>query len=251
MFDVHATLEALGLTEKERAIYLALLSLGPTSVRDLAEHTQINRGTVHDVLTALKDRGLVTFYNTSSKRLFVAEDPVRIKTLVAQRRSELDELAQSVDALLPQLRSQHAAGDDKPVARYYEGPNGVRTILLDVLETLEGAERPEYYVYSSAPVREAGFYEAFRDYTQERIARGIEVRTISLGAGGSTVGLDDRRWMDVQEGAPTYILLYGGKCAYISLRENGMLVGVVIEDDGLYETQVLLFQQLWKSLERT
>ena len=148
--------------------------------------------------------------------------------------------------MIPELRSLHDSGNDKPIVRYYEGPKGIRTILMDVLDTVASSDHNEYCVYSSASVREAGLYASFPDYTTERIDRGINVRTIALGAGGTTAGLDARKWIAADEGAPTYILIYAGKCAYISLGPQDKLVGVIIENPGLHQTQKLLFEHQWK-----
>ena len=52
-------LEKIGLTEKEAAVYLALLKLGPTTALKIARETGIKRPTVYTTLDALKGRGLV------------------------------------------------------------------------------------------------------------------------------------------------------------------------------------------------
>lgn len=249
MSTFEAELLKLGLNEKEVTIYLTLLSHGPSSVRKLAGISGVNRGTTYDALRSLKERGLICFYNEDSKQCFVAEDPSRLHELMVQREAEMTRAKQAIDELIPELRSLHDRGANRPVARYYEGPQGVRTILLDVLDSMEKEEEKAYYVYSSSAVRDAGLYELFPDYTSERIRRGIHVKTIALGPGGTTAGLDERRWIKADKAAPTYILIYGGKCAFISLNTSGMLVGVVIENAGIFKTQKLLFEALWRTLE--
>ncbi len=248
MSSFETELLKLGLSEKEALIYLTLLSHGPSSVRKLAGISGINRGTAYDCLKALKEHGLVSFFNEESKQCFVAEDPARLQELVVAKQSELERSKASLDEMIPELRSLHDRGGDKPVSRYYEGSQGVRTILLDVLDSVEKSEQKEYCVYSSASVREAGLYDLFPDYTDERIKRGINVKTISLGPGGDHAELSQRKWIKATEGTPTYILLYHGKCAFISLGVSGSLVGVIIENPGIYATQKLLFDELWKTL---
>lgn len=239
----------LGLSEKEVSVYLTLLSHGPSSVRKLAEMSGINRGTAYDCLRSLKEQGLVNFYNEESKQCFVAEDPDRLQELVASKQAELARSKTNLSEMIPELRSLYNRGADKPVSRYYEGSQGIRTILLDVLDSVSLASQKEYYVYSSASVREAGLYDLFPDYTDERIARGITVKTIYLGPGGTNAAdLSQRKWMNAIEGTPTYILMYCGKCAYISLGARGGLVGVIIENPGIYSTQKVIFDELWKTL---
>jgi len=248
MNTVETQLTRLGLSENESALYLALLTQGSSSVRKLAGITGINRGTTYDGLKALKSRGLVSFYHEDTKQHFVAEDPSKLSSLLEAQKTELNQLTETVSELIPELKSLYDKKGGKPTVRYYEGPDGVQTILLDVLETMEEAEDSEYFVYSSASVRDAGLYSSFPNYSEERIKRGIKVRTIALGPGGGTAGLDERKWIKAAEGTPTYILIYNGKCAFISLGIGGTLFSVIVDNQGLYETQKIVFEELWNVL---
>ncbi len=248
MSTFETELMRLGLNEKEVAVYLTLLSHGPSSVRKLAGISGINRGTTYDVLRSLKERGLVCFYHEETKQCFVAEDPSRLSELIVSQETELARSKQAVSELIPELRSLHDRGADRPVSRYYEGPQGIRTILLDVLDSMEKEEEKTYFVYSSSAVRDAGLYSLFADYTTQRIARNVSVKTIALGHAGSDAELSQHKLIPATEASPTYILIYAGKCAFISINTSGMLVGVVIENAGIYETQKILFDALWKSI---
>lgn len=246
--SIESELLKLGLSEKETTVYLALLSQGPSSVRKLSAISGINRGTTYDCLRALKEHSLVSFFHETSKQLFVAEDPSRLQELIVAKQSELERSRTSLAEMIPELRALHDRGGDKPVSRYYQGSQGVRTILLDVLETMDEQKDKTYCVYSSASVREAGLYDNFKNYTEERITKGISVKTISFGPGGDPTELSERKWLAATEGTPTYILIYGGKCAFISLGSSATLFGVIIANAGIYQTQKVIFDQLWKSL---
>jgi hypothetical protein len=66
--------------------------------------------------------------------------------------------------------------------------------------------------------------------------------------GGELRGLDERRWLKRESPTPTYIIVYPGKVASISLNGRGELIGVVIENEGVYETQKIIFDELWEKL---
>jgi hypothetical protein len=91
-------------------------------------------------------------------------------------------------------------------------------------------------------------YDAFPTFTDERIARGIQVKVIAIGAGGELRGLDERKWLKIVPQTPTYIIVYPGKTAYISLTAKEEPMGVVIENEGVSETQQLIFDSLWATL---
>ncbi len=247
MDGYEALLAALGLTPKEARVYLSLLKEGPSSVRQLAAATGINRGTVYDVLEELQAHGLARFYNAETRQYFVAAEPKHLETIAREKAEALRRAGEELAAVVPQLEAIYNDGDRAPVARMFEGPEGVRAILEDVLASmcdLPDAER-EYYVYSSSAVRDAGLYASFPDYTKQRIAAGIRLKNISFGSGGGTSGLDERKWIKAAAGAPTYILAYAGKVADIVLDARGEFAGFVIENRAAYETQKMLFLELW------
>ncbi len=248
MESYESILMELGLGQKEARVYIALLKEGPSSVRQMAAATGLNRGTVFDLLKALQTSGLARYYNEKTRQYFVAASPVKLKELAEERARDVAKASAALNDLVPELESLYDSGDKHPAARMYEGLEGVRTILEDTLETMSAEKEKEYYVYSSSAVRDAGLYASFPDYTAERIAAGVNVKTISLGRHGSTSGLDERKWIEAIEGTPTYILIYGGKVAYIFLSKTGELMGLIMENRGLFTTQKLLFMELWQRL---
>jgi len=236
-------LKKIGLSDKEAIIYLEILRLGPSSVRKIAEKTDLNRGTVYEILKTLKEKGLISFYEKDTKQLFVAEDPTRLKSLIEEEINELNEADKKLQVFIPELKSIYDRGGERPVARYYEG-NEIFAILDDVLDVCGKDTEKIYRIYSAAELR-GKIYEIYPDFNSERIRRGVSVRAIAIGEGGGLHGLDERKWMDVDVKTPTYIFIYPGKTAYISLNAQDEPVGVVIENEGVYQTQKGIFDSLW------
>jgi hypothetical protein len=116
--------------------------------------------------------------------------------------------------------------------------------LQDVLDTCEASDELNYRIYSSSGIREY-LYEDFPTFSDVRIGKGIAVKAIAFGEGGELRGLDERKWLKSEVSTPTYIIIYPGKTAYISLDAKNELVGVVIENEGICETQKVIFDSLW------
>ncbi len=236
----------LGFSDRESRIYLALLVLGPSSVRQLAKKTELNRGGIYEALKWLREMELVSFYEKDTKQYFVAEEPNKLHEMVKRQTQALTEVDKKLKEVVSELKSVYDRGGERPVARYYE-KGEIRQILEDVLEKCEKHCVMEYRVYSDANIREY-LYEGFETFSDARVAKGIAVKVIALGGGGELRGLDERKWLNKKNSTPTYIIIYPGSTAYISLNAKGDLVGVVIENDGVSATQQNIFDALWEKL---
>lgn len=241
-------LKKLGLTDKEIAIYLKVLEYGSLSVRRLAELTGINRGTAYDVLKKLEEDGLVRYQDRNGRQYFAAEEPEILEELLDKKMRDLNDTKEQMIGLIPELKALAGKKDLRPVSKYYEGKEGIRNVLDDILEHVP--EGGEYYVYSTLGVRE-DIYEAYPEFNNRRVKQKIKASTISLAQGGSTYGLDERRWLEVGADGKnlTYIIMYANKCAFIARDALGQVVVVLIENEMIYETQKAIFMNLWNVLK--
>ncbi|MFH0857486.1 MAG: helix-turn-helix domain-containing protein [Candidatus Magasanikbacteria bacterium] len=236
----------IGLSDKAAQVYMALLQLGPSSVRKLAEYTEINRGTTYDILKELQESGVVHFFQKETKQQFVAENPEKIFSIIENKERELERTKKEIEKTLPELKALYFGGGSRPVAKYFSKKEIV-LILEDVLNTCEQTGDKMYRIYSTGEIRKY-LYKDFSDFSDIRIKKSIQVKVIAVGEGGELRGFDERKWLKVENKKPTYILIYPGKTAYISLDANGEPLGVVIENEGVCEMQKIIFDQLWNTL---
>lgn len=249
--EIQVILKNFGLSEKEIAVYLALIDLGPSSVRDIAAKSKVNRGTTYDILKSLIAIGVVSYYNKESKQYFMAEEPEKLLSALDQKKEDLNEVRQSIQENLPLLKTLFEKQGGKPVVKFYEGSKGVRQIFEDVLEEVSAAKDKTYYLYSSATAEDRkNVYGAMPDFSKKRIAKKISVKIISLGEDGSLVGLDERKKMPVKAHGlkATHEIIYAGKVAHISIDSNENPVGVVIQNQEIYNTQKTIFEFNWNQL---
>lgn len=245
-----STLKKIGLSDKEIIVFLKLLEYGAISVRSLAEVCDLNRGTTYDTLKRLQEIGLVSYYHAKTKQQFVAEDPEKLLKVIKDREEDLFITKEKIINLIPELKSLQDKGENKPTTKFYEGRDGIRFILDDVLDTMSEELEKVYYIYSAEGVRE-DIYHAYPGYNKKRIKLEIKAQTISLSVGGNTYGLDERRWLkpvSKDKKLMTYIIIYGGKCAFLSRDNQGGPVGVIIENKMIYSTQKEIFLRLWDFL---
>jgi sugar-specific transcriptional regulator TrmB len=127
----------LGLTNKEAAVYLAVLQLGLSSVQEIAEKAGVNRATTYLVLDELNRRGLVEVFLKYGRKRFTAESPEKLLSLLRLQKTELEEKERELASVLPKLLAIHNVEGNKPQIRYLEGFEGVASIM-NLFEETEG-----------------------------------------------------------------------------------------------------------------
>ncbi|MEK9154114.1 MAG: helix-turn-helix domain-containing protein, partial [Patescibacteria group bacterium] len=120
-------LKDIGLTEKEASVYLASLSLGPSTILELAEATSLKRTTVYSVIETLKQRGLMSVELSGWKRRFTAVDPQSLSLVLKQRE-------RGFEAILPELISLHNLKSEGGTFKQYEGLEAVKGVYEQLLK---------------------------------------------------------------------------------------------------------------------
>lgn len=240
----------IGLTKRDMRVYEALYKTPHASLRALAEVTGINRGTVHESVKAMTKLGLVSFIETGKQRRYIAQDPMVIMALVKEQQQALHDAESQTQSYIASLQQAAKTLPQESFASFFEGDDGVATILRDVLSTTRELEHKEYSVISSKYVREY-LYRNFPSFTRQRIRQRIFVRVIAIGEGGTTDEQSNRKWLPPSEdtAAPNcYTLIYGEKTAFISLDAQNVPIGIVIHNAGMTALQRLNFEAIWASL---
>jgi len=162
-------LEKFGLSEKESAVYLAILQLGQSSILEIAKKSELKRTTVYRLIDELIKRGLITKVPKAKKNLFVAENPDTLLENLAQKEKMIKES-------LPLFQAIYNASETKPKVKFFEGKEGIKTLLYDSLKNNKAKE-----VLWIWPIRDAiqvlGKEENLR-YIMERTRLRIKAKNI-------------------------------------------------------------------------
>jgi sugar-specific transcriptional regulator TrmB len=237
-----------GLNKKEIEVFLTLAQLGPSSIRSIAQKSTVNRGTTYECLKKFINLGIVSFFDKDKRKYYIAEQPEKLLEVLAEKEKSFRDNINKIEENLSVLKKVYLQKNDRPVVKMFEGSNGIKTILKDVLKSMSLSKDKIYYVYSSASLRR-NVYQSMPEFSKNRIHLAIKVRTIALGSGGQTVGLDERKWLNLPDDMKsTYEIIYSGKVAHISLDEQEEPIGIVIESEPIYQTQKMIFESNWKNL---
>lgn len=239
---------ALGLSTREIELYKALLRLGPSAIRTVADHAGYNRGTTYDTLKEMQTKGIVAYLPKGKRRMFSARDPDVLLTLANEQKQRVD---QAIDALktrvIPELH--HLKPDFNTAnVQFYEGDAGIEFVLKDILSCVSLNNDKNYCVFSAKPIRPF-LYRPFPNFTNQRIQKNIGVRVIAIGDGGEDAPLSERKWIKTQGDVDAaYIAIYPPKCAIISLASENYPTAVVIDSKEVAGAQKIVFDTLWSLL---
>jgi len=241
---IEENLASIGIEGTEARFYLAALERGQARVRQIAGKAGIGRTNAYDVLARLVHRGLVTQVPRGGDRksYVVAEDPSRLVRM-------LDEQRQSVDAVLPELRSIHNASTVKPRVRFYEGVEGIKHVLDD---TLTCRSKRLLGMLSMGDLFNVPGRGAMQDYVQRRIRARVALKV--LRSREKDVGdIWPTRREDLRElrYTPSGIVfdmtmyIYDETVSIISSRRENF--GMTIQSSELARMQEHLFMVLWQA----
>jgi sugar-specific transcriptional regulator TrmB len=238
--DFEQQLATLGIDGKLYQAYVAALELGEATVHMVAKKAGLGRTTAYDLLAKLEKDGLIRIVERDNKRHVLAEDPV-----VIMQRLELQR--QVMGDLLPQLRSIYNRAKSKPEIRFYEGEEGIRTVLWDTLTCRSKNLRG---ILSMDELLETPGLQAYDEYISERLQLGIHLRALR-----SAVKDVDQIWpqsaahlRELRYAPPTVLLsmttyIYDDKVAFISSKKENY--GMIFQSEELSRLHENLFEGIW------
>lgn len=240
--------EILGLNNRDKRVYEALLIEPMNSVRGLAEQTSINRGSVFESIKDLQAIGMVSYVKVGARHKYTAESPERLHEIINEKRRELRDTHSVVDDYVAFLKPQvHSRNTVPHFAAFYEGEEGVASVLRDLLTTCRLQEVGEYRVISSPRVSEY-MYHNYPHFTRERVKQALYVRILRQGKPlRGEAEVSERRYLADQTDNGAYTLIYGSKLATVSINKLNHLSAVVIDNVGVAHSHAAVFDQAWQS----
>lgn len=252
MKKIEDFLQQLGLSEIEAKIYQGLLKLGPSTVKDLADHVDLNRVTTHFQINNLINKGLVIQLKKATRRQIVAEPPERLRYLIEQKEKQIKQLKDDFPDFIKTLQStlpNSNTKDEEVEVKYYKGEQGCQQIYEDVLR----AKEIRSYVNSKEIAK---FFpnniKLFIETQNQREDMIIwEIMNKSSVTGKYALSMTSKRYhfkytpSSIDLSVIDY-MIYDGKVAIVNIRENP--TGMIIINRDYYENAKAIFDFVWKML---
>lgn len=243
MNDLVDNLKRFGLAEKEAKVYLACLEIGDSVASEIALKSDLPRTLVYDILERLIDVGLISYAIKNNKKYFRAADPHELQQILEEKQEALGDI-------LPHLiKLQKMKGVKRPKVEIYEGKEGMKTVMNDILRS----RVKEFLAYGSSKSSFPVIPAFMEEWHARRARQKVFMRVIyndSLEARQrvkqyiQTFKQAEYRFMPIKVHSPTATLIYDHKVILQSWTKEPF--AVVIENEEMAENQRRYFEELWK-----
>ncbi|HLD32146.1 MAG TPA: helix-turn-helix domain-containing protein [Candidatus Peribacteraceae bacterium] len=259
--SVHDLLTSIGLSEKESAMYVALLRCGTQATSFLAERTHFNRGTAYVILHSLLKKGLATKMTKRSVQYFSPVQPEHLVLYLESREQEIVRGKERVQAMMGRLTAIVNPHTSQPKIEYFSGRGGARVVLENTLTSKDNTLRA---FLSIADIIEGLGGDYFYDYTNRRIAKRYALQAIRTREKDKEAFEKDEhahryltnpeekrevRYVSEDLAFPLTMYMYDDKLAIISSKEENY--SLLIESAELAEMQKKLFSLLWGTAQKS
>ncbi len=241
--DILSSLRKFGLSEKEATVYVACLELGDSLASEISLKSNLPRTLIYDILERLIDLGLVSYAIKNNRKYFRAADPNELIRISKEKE-------ETIKKILPKLEDlQKLKGVKRPKVEIYEGKEGMKTVMNDILRS----NVKEFLSYGSSRSSYEIIPAFIEHWHKQRVNKKVIMKIIyndTKEARGKakkfekSLKLTKYKFMPIKLESPTATLVYGDKVVLQSWTKEPF--AVMIEDKQMAENQKQYFKQLWK-----
>lgn len=237
-------LREIGLDENESQVYLASLSLGPSTVQKIARGAEIKRTTCYSVVGSLEKKGLMHVEARGFKKSYVAERPEKLEAVLELRKERFKKL-------LPDFTALYNLKGGESFIKYYEGLEAVK----NVYELLISDVRPhdDYLVISDTAKWYVLDPKYFDDFRARRAKLNIQIRMLLEDSELSRkdVTLEKQlnykiKLLPPETNLITNLIITPQRVAIHQLTPP--IMAFVIENKSIIQMQQQLFEIIWAGL---
>ncbi|MDA3814896.1 MAG: hypothetical protein PF549_00845 [Patescibacteria group bacterium] len=253
MQKIESFLKSLGLSEKEKDVYLAGLKLGPTRAAMFSRKTGFTRQHTYDLLKSLEQKGLVSKMGEKYGQRFIIENPKNLKNLIERKKQKLERLDNNLDKLLPEFESFYNVKGVVPKIRFFDEIEGIKEIFENMLDC---SDKNHLYLGSIQELVGVLGEDYLNNWVERRVKKKIFSKALRIEKKEVSKRLytNEKEFLREVRFAPEIIditqtiTMYNKKVAVISSKNECM--GFLIESEEYFNTMKNLFEFLWENSKK-
>jgi sugar-specific transcriptional regulator TrmB len=236
-------LREFGLEEHEAKIYLASLSLGPTTILKLSKYGEVKRTTVYEIVDTLERKGLMRKEVHGFKTLYSPEHPEKLKNTLESKNILLSHL-------LPELEGKYHLKGTESSIKYYEGLKSIKNIYDDLLKDL----KPHDFYYAISNVTEwQGLDEEFfmKNHIEKRAKMVVNTKLIFTDSSLAQIRKKNERNFNeeikiIPKNTDIHLDFVITPYKLVMFQLHEPLIALVIENKSMITAQKAIFELLWE-----
>lgn len=234
-------LAQIGLSESESKVYIACLTLGTSSITDIAKEANLKRPTVYLIIDELLNKKLLIKTPMGRRIKYRAEDPAKII-------SDLDTKKEALESALPSLRKLYKSSDKKPKVSFFEGKDQLVKLYENIMRGPEilAAFSIEKFLNVFSRKEQHRFFDILRKNNGHIYDMLIKSKTArKLAKEPYREDLVTQKFLPSNFKFATDILVARDKVALVSLESS---IGIIIENKEIAATQRQFLQFIWNHI---
>lgn len=237
-------LRDLGLSEHEAGVYLAALSLGPSTIARIAKAAEIKRTTVYSVVDALQTRGLMNVEVRGLKKFFAASNPEKLDSILDLRKEKLK-------TVLPDFAALYNLKGGESFIKYYQGIEAIKNVYEGLIKDVRPHE--DYLIISD----QKRWYEIdekfFEDFSRRRAKLPINIRMLLVDSDVARLWKEREKMLNIKvkflpqgTALSTNLVIIPERVVVQQLTPP--IFAMVIENQSTIQMFQQMFEILWKSI---
>jgi len=248
-------LKKINLSEKEIAVYIALLTHGNLSATEISSYSLLNRTTVYDNLKLLMQKGLAYTFIKREMKYFTAASPEKILEILEKDIQSKQDIKKEYLDVLPSLNALYQTKVTKTKIQIADSGAGLKELYLNMYKAAglgaEGLEFASWHVYKEAVPKDLRV-----ELQNLRLKNNIWVRQVVI-ENDYTKNWDDpdaaqKRLKKIRLIPDQWNCNYwanyeivGDKMIILNLDEK-LVQGIMIENHALISLTKIMFEALWE-----
>lgn len=241
-------LEKIGLSKGEIKVFLALNKLGDSSVGRIVDESEVSKSKVYDILEKLIRKGLVGYIFKEEVKHFFINNPNTLLDYVNEKENQIKKVKTQVESLMPKLLTQREAFSVNRFAEIYEGFNGLKSIRMELLESMKVNE--ELLVLGAPRIANEKMEGWLLEFHKTRIKKKVSMKIIynqnahDYSEKREKMKLTQVKYMPSGITSPTWIDVFPNAVFIVILTSKP--VAFVVRDKEAADSFRNYFELLWK-----
>ncbi|MBI2410592.1 MAG: TrmB family transcriptional regulator [Candidatus Kerfeldbacteria bacterium] len=208
-----------GLDEQRAQVYLATLSLGEATAKEIADTVGLGRTAVYDNLRVLEQRGYMHTLHEGKRKIFVPLHPKELYKKFDQQKQQLKDL-------LPDFLALYAEEGKQPFVQMFTGTHAAREVFEDIL----AVTKKEYCYLSPQNLTYSMVDKAYmKTWVARRVKKGIQSKSLRVkgrDVRGEAIFMEEEKYLRQIRYLPAYvdlkssIYIYENNIAVISTKKE-------------------------------